>query len=349
MNYNMENNKKIVIVGRWQWDIYEEGLSRGFETNGWSVLPFKFNEHLRTSFGTQIQVRIKNGPEVRRINNILYKIIIKEKPAAVFCHQADLILPSTLKRIKSIYPKCVLIYYNNDDIYTGLQNRIKWRHFLWSLQHVDLVFVYRPNNIVDAKRWGEEKVFLLLPYYLSYRHKPMRTKTRERKYDVIFIGHYEPDERGKVIEFLLHNGISVKIYGTNWEKGERKYSWIGKEEILPVRGDRYAVELASAKIALVFLSKKNRDVWTRRCFEIPACCTLMMAPRTCELQQLFKDGSEAVYYDSEEDLLKKIKYYLAHDYKRRQIARAGWQRCVSDNHSEIGRTRQIIESIEEIT
>ena len=99
---------------------------------------------------------------------------------------------------------------------------------------------------------------------------------------------------------------------------------------------------------LVFLSYANRDVYSRRCFEIAACGTMMCAPRTRELEQLFADGKEAVYFDSKEDLLQKIKYYLGNEEKRSTIAQAGRGRCIEGGNDEISRAKQLIDIIGEM-
>lgn len=71
-----------------------------------------------------------------------------------------------------------------------------------------------------------------------------------------------------------------------------------------------------AKIAIVFLSHINYDSYTRRCFEIPAAKTLMIAPYNDEMASLFIDGKEAVFYHNAEEFVDKNMYYLSHDEER---------------------------------
>ncbi|WGU68927.1 glycosyltransferase [Capnocytophaga canimorsus] len=46
----------------------------------------------------------------------------------------------------------------------------------------------------------------------------------------------------------------------------------------------------------MFLSKLNNDQYTRRCFEIPACGTMMLSERTPTLQEFYTENEEIVFF-----------------------------------------------------
>ena len=50
--------------------------------------------------------------------------------------------------------------------------------------------------------------------------------------------------------------------------------------------------------------------------------------------QIFEPDKEAVFYDSMEDAIEKIEYYLAHEGEREKIARAGFARAWKDYDAE---------------
>lgn len=54
-----------------------------------------------------------------------------------------------------------------------------------------------------------------------------------------------------------------------------------------------------------------------------------------ELAENFIDGEELVLFDSKEDMLEKIAYYLAHEDKRREIAYNGWRKVQQEYSYEL--------------
>ena len=78
--------------------------------------------------------------------------------------------------------------------------------------------------------------------------------------------------------------------------------------------------------------------------EIPACKGFMIAERTDEHLNLFKEDSEAVFFDSDTELLKKVKYYLNNDDLRHKIAENGYLRAIKSDYSYDKMVRIILES-----
>ncbi len=67
--------------------------------------------------------------------------------------------------------------------------------------------------------------------------------------------------------------------------------------------------------------------------EIPACKGFMMAESTEEHKRLFEENVEAVYFANNDELLKKVNYYLLHDDQRISIAKNGHKRCLQSEYS----------------
>ena len=118
------------------------------------------------------------------------------------------------------------------------------------------------------------------------------------------------------------------------------------KNIVPVENNRrdYNKYLCSCKIPLIFLSKINHDTYTSRCFEIPAAGAFIFCPYNEDMDSMFAENKEAVYYRTKEEFVEKLCYYLAHDDEREAIAKAGRERLLKDGHEAVDRAEQIIEA-----
>lgn len=341
----MPESGSILIAGNWHWDIYEEALASGFRHLGWRVTPFTTDEHLPRSRWAALLLRARLAAAAAAMNEALLAADREARPTALLLHRPELIVPDTVRRLKEADPGRPVLLYHNDNPYAGLLNRLRMRHFRRCVPMADAVLVYRPSDLEEARRLGARRAELLPPYYLSWRHRPTPGGTPA---DVVFIGHYEPDGRAGVLDLLRRDGVDVRVQGTGWEKAAAAFPWIARQGPRRVWGEEYSALISSARMALVFFSEANRDVYTRRCLEIPACGTMMLAPRTRELEAWFRDGEEAVFYDGPEDLLAKVRRYLGDGEARRAIAAAGRERCLRDGHDERGRAAMLARLIREL-
>jgi hypothetical protein len=117
-------------------------------------------------------------------------------------------------------------------------------------------------------------------------------------------------------------------------------------EARPVFNQDFIKVLNATRINLNFLRKINRDRHTSRSLEIPACQGFMLAERTDEHLQLFTEGKEAEFFDSREELLQKVQYYLTHETERESIARAGLERCFKSGYSHRDRLKVVLGGLE---
>ena len=68
-----------------------------------------------------------------------------------------------------------------------------------------------------------------------------------------------------------------------------------------------------------------------RDFEVPMSGGFYMVEYMQELEEFFDVGREIVCYEGPEDLVEKIRYYLAHEGEREAIRKAGHERALRDH------------------
>jgi spore maturation protein CgeB len=77
-----------------------------------------------------------------------------------------------------------------------------------------------------------------------------------------------------------------------------------------------------------------------RNFEIPGCGGFLLTGSADNLEEYYQDGREVVIFHDDDELIDKIRYYLAHDEERSAIAQAGYERTLRE-HSYVHRFREI--------
>jgi hypothetical protein len=249
-----------------------------------------------------------------------------------------------LMAIKKIQPSCVSISFNPDDI---MNRRCQSKRYISSLSYYDFVITPRKCNIDDFRNLGAQNVLCMRFAYDPHTHRPMDLSAEEKKRfggRVGTISGYEA-QRAKSISFLAEQGIQVGVWGPGWEENCQPSHPNLRIKGPFIYGDDYARGICSFDICLGFLRKINRDLHTAKTFEIAACGAFMLAERTSEHLELFEEGKEAEFFGNNEELLEKVKYYLAHESERRQIAQAGRERCLRSGYSNHERLKEILSSI----
>jgi len=350
---------KILVAGDGHSKIHEVAVVDAFKKLGHQVEAFYWQTYFNSKnplvrLWQRVQNKFIIGPTLNKLNADLINAADQFKPKLIFIYRGTHITPQTITKIKQRLPDCVVYGYNNDDPFADGHPPWLWRHFLKSVPKYDLVFAYRHNNLDDFRKIGARRVELLRSWYLPELHRSSVGEMSPHKIDCIFVGHYENDSRAECLEELIVNGVRVKLFGpysglkkSGWEIPIRKSKLLAR--LLPVsylKGHDYAKAISSAPIALCFLSKLNKDTYTRRCFEIPAIGAALFSEYSDDLATLFIDGEEAIFFKNKEELVIKVKYYLSHLDELDQIRMRGQQRVMQGGHDIYSRLITVINLVE---
>lgn len=348
---------KVLIAGNWHSDIHEEALKYAFDKLGAEVFSFKWHSYFENSsniisaFFSKFQRKFLTGPLVAKLNKDLISSVKQNSPDMVFIYRGSYIFAKTIKAIKQINPDIAVVGYNNDDPCSDKYPFWEWRHFLKSVPSYDVVCAYRHHNLTDFEKYGAKKTYLLRSWFHPENNKDMILDAADKeKYetDVVFVGHYEDDHRIDYLKAVLDAGIGFKLWGPgyHWDEVLAKDETLKKlTPVSLVWQDEYNKALSGSKIALCFLSTLNRDTYTRRCFEIPATKTLMLAQYSDDLASLYEEDKEVVFFRTKEEMIDKVKYYLADDALRNKIALAGYKRAVSSGYDVVSRVNQLVDFV----
>ncbi len=134
-----------------------------------------------------------------------------------------------------------------------------------------------------------------------------------RNIGVSFAGTIEGAHRDRrvMLDALRNAGVPVEILGGNTPDTR-------------VSIERYVDVLCRSKIVLNFSRSSHETHQLKgRVFETMLCGAMLLEQSNPETSRLFVDGKEYVSFATVDDLLEKVRYYLAHEDERAVIASAG--------------------------
>lgn len=279
------------------------------------------------SWFRRLNHRLPIGPSVREMNRKLIQKALEVKPDVVWVDKGYWVYPSTLKELRRTAK--FLVHYNTDDLYSDAE--YSWLHRR-GLRFYDLNLTTNRWNVQEiVKRYGVPALRGGMGHDESTYRADVRTPstTEPDASPIVFIGHWEPHSE-KYVTALIQAGLPIKVWGNAWNRARNQTL----RSVSILAPDRYIPVIASAKVALCFLSHRNRNESTMRSFEIPAIGTLLLAERTAEHEYLYQDGIGAALFSDAEELVQKARHYLTRCDERERVAITGHQRCLQHSWQE---------------
>lgn len=309
----------------------------GFEVESVDSRPEWLARRMR-GLSWRIQRRLFGDRDEAGINASLLNLPSSPAPDLVWVEKGLTLESATLAELGRRWPKTTLVSFSPDDMFNPRNQSRQWRDCI-PIYHIHVST--KTFNVSELHAAGAQRVQLMQKGYSPEVHRPLALTPEEQARfggDVGFIGWPER-ARASSIRHLARNGISVRVWGP-WSRGLPSAN--PRIEGRPLWADDYARAICAFRINLCFLRKANRDLQTSRSIEIPACGGFMLAERTAEHQHLFLEDRDAVFFSNDDELLEKVKYYLAHDEERRRIAAAGLERCRVSGYSYVDGLRILL-------
>lgn len=333
---------KILVVGHFVAFWHEEAWTRALRELGHEVQTFEIARQFRTQL-EKFQFRLKVGPRVDWVNDQLVRAVQEFQPEIVVCYRALVLYSSTIERL-SHTSSALLVCYNNDNIFSPKARYRTWWRFRKAIPYYHLHLVFRHSDIPKYKQAGAKKVMLLRHHYLPWLHRRLELSETDRRLwgsDIGFFGHCERDIRLEQMAALMNQvPARYRLHGSSWDRYSRGHPWQDMDTH-EIQGEEYVKAINATKMALCFLSQYyNLDTYTTRCFEIPACGTMMLSQRTDDLLTLYEEDKEAAYFGSTDELLDKARFYLVNDTACQKVSEGGCRRCTTSGYDIYSRMRE---------
>ena len=346
---------KILLAGLWAWPQYEAAVAQGLRQHGAEVVGLPLAGQFAGRWGRlQLTLPVPLAA-LWRVNRAVLAAARCERPDWAFFWRPTHILPGTLRRLAAMGVRTAS-YNNVDPFGPRAHGQVPWHHHLlwhWTIRclpYFDKNFFYRRINCDEALALGARHAEVLLPYFIPEQDRPIELDATDRARfgcDLVFVGHHEADGREQLVRHLVDAGIDVKLWGgDSWSPAVLGDLYPRLGPVQAALGDDYRKALCGAEICLCLMSRLNRDTYTRRCFEIPACGRVMLAERTADLVAMFKEDDEACFFSSPEELVSKARWLLDNADRRQRIAAAGLRRVWADGHAVADRCKDLLQTLE---
>lgn len=316
--------KVIVVAMLYDYGIEERGYSYEYY-NFYQPLKEMYRDVQMFDFMTLLKQKGKQS-----MNQELLHLVKESRPDLVmFSLYTDQFIPEIVDDLRK-YTKTLCFFH--DDAWRVEFSRFWARHFDW-FTTPDF------HRVQEYHHLGYDNAI-----HFPYACNPAIYKKLNlpKKYDVSFVGLAHP-YRKWLIGKLKKAGINVYTAGSGWPAGH-----LAQEEVIRVINQskinlnlsnskswdvRYLLSLISSPRGLyIWLrSPKNVEQMKARQFEINGCGGFQLSHYVDGLEHCYEIGQEIAVYLDVDDLISKVKYYLAHDDEREAIADKGYQRTLAEH------------------
>lgn len=334
---------KIFLITPFKsWD-FGRSCARTLQHRNYSIKVYDYRrEALSTRIFNYINYRFGIDKPIGFGNRLSNKKLKKEaekfKPDLVITLKGEQVFPETIRWIKKELEVPTVLWFPDDP-----------QHFEDTAIHIAPAYDYVFTNSIECvpryKAIGVENV-----EYIPFGCDPeihhtvnLSEKDFNRyKSDICFVGAQYPN---RINTLSSLKNFNLQIWGPNWgEKHvpkELQQKWGGR----PARLNEMAKIYSASKIALNIPLTENHI--NMKLFEITGCGAFMITSRMSGLDQLFRIGKEVICYESGQELVELIEYYLDNPEEREEIAKRGQERAHRD-HTIEQRMKKIISVAEKL-
>lgn len=274
------------------------------------------------------------GPVTARANQALRAAAEEHRPDLIWIDKGDWVWASTLKALRS--RGAFMVQHNTDALWPAPPLLRFNRRLLRATP--GLFDIFLTTNVDDHARIGQRDVTISLLTDLGFdgdrfEPSPLPPSIQAQWANpMIFVGHYERRTEAGILA-LIEAGLPVTVFGHRPWFASRNRARLGDHLRPELSDEDYVRAIKGAKIGLCFVSKTNYNQTAARSFEIPGCATFLLAMRTPQHLDCFREGKEADFFGGTRELVEKARYYLEHDAERQEVARRGRERCEASGYS----------------
>lgn len=224
------------------------------------------------------------------------------------CNFSGIVTEATLARLRAM-GSLVIGFFFDEEFYFE-------KHTRWLVPFLDYCVTHVPKVLSRYEELGGRGI--LATHALPHNPALYRKITDAPKtFDVSFVGNCFP-HRQRFLDALRAYGISVATFG-----GEREKKVSHARMVQIINQTRINLNFSTSGASA---SSEHKQI-KGRVFEVPLCGGFLLTETTPALQNYFEVGKEMVTFHSVPEAAERIRYFLAHESEREEIAARGHARA----------------------
>ncbi len=252
----------------------------------------------------------------KKLNFTFIETVKNFKPNLILLGHADSIKSESLKLIKKEYPSIKIAQWFLDRMDTKWKNN-KIR-FMDKIKYMDYSFCTTDPSALNL----DKNKVSFIPNPVDESLDDMKIyENKNPEYDLFFAMSHgvhrgvlkkgKFDERENIINFLIKKNPHLK------------FNIFGMNNVQPIWGDDFKKNLYNSKIALNLSQGKPLKYYSSdRIAQLMGNGIATLIDKRTKLNKLFSE-SEAIFYNSNKDLNRKINEMIKNDKKRISLAKNG--------------------------
>lgn len=256
-----------------------------------------------------------------------------------FCAIHPDFLSMECKNIIKILP-CV------DDPHSSYERTVPYIHAVDVCNYVSLSYNNQLKMDEQLKKWGAKSTYFT-PLGASHLNRKEHLTYKDldnRHIDLIYVGGMYPAKIDRFTQLKNEFGENFELYG-RWKpwgfKGalytllnHKRHSFF-QWRVKPLSPQELPQYYCNTKIG-INLHWGNAETGNTRLYELPANGVMQLCDRGAgnATADIFEEDKEIVLYDTIDEAIDKIKFYLKNDSHREKIALAGYKRVMRDYKQE---------------
>jgi glycosyltransferase involved in cell wall biosynthesis len=279
------------------------------------------------------QLYQERNPSLMRMYTDFEKVLAEHGAQALVVCDAPPFHPDYLRKLSRLYK----VLHSKDDPESTYQRNIPYLH---AYQHVFYVTpAYTPDmDMVEKMQYcGMVNADFVPMCAMNFDFEPDRNEEdlihQDRDIDILYVGAFH----WRKIPLLVQ---VKKVFG-------RRFQWYGYLRFKHnaylnlkyrlgcwVRPVNFAERRSLHQRAKIGINVHNGyavpNVGNQRLYYLGANGVMQLSDGMNHLNQIFQVGKEIIGYESADDLIAKIHYYLEHEDERIEVARQGYRRVMRD-------------------